>query len=145
MFRQLTAAASLLMLTACMTASGGGAAPTSIKDDMAKVVQPSADILFDIGGKVDPNFDPKPVSAADWKKALDAAKAMKNSADFLLKPANMKDQGDWKTAATQFQTLTAAAVAGATAKDGKAFSAAANDLGDNCTTCHRKYKNQRPG
>ena len=143
MLRRLAAAAVLVLLTACMTDGGAPAAKTSVKEDMAKVVQPAADTLFAIVSKVDPNFDPKPIGSAEWKKALDAAKAMKASADFLLQPENMKDQDAWKTAATQMQTLSAAAVAGAQAKDGKAFSSAANDLGDNCTACHSKYKNQR--
>ncbi len=147
MLRQTVLAASLLLLTACMTTGGGGGGGTkaTVKEQMAKVTQPAADILFPLGSKVDPNFDPMPMSADEWTKALKAAQDLKASADMMLKPQFMKDQGDWKAAATQMQTLAAAAVAGAQAKDGKKFSSAANDLGDNCTTCHRKYKNQNVG
>ena len=144
MLRQTAIAACLVLLVACAT-TGGGASKLSVKDQMAKGTQPAADILFPLGSKVDPNFDPMPLSAAEWKKAGDAAKDLKASADLLLRSENMKDQGDWKNAATQMQTLASAAIAGATARDGKAFSSAVNDLGDNCTTCHRKYKNQTVG
>lgn len=143
MLRQTAFLATVLLLTACVSAGGGGGGgKKTIKEQMKSVTQPAADTLFPLGSKVDPNFDPMPLSDAEWKKALDAAKDLKASADMMLLPANLKDQGDFKTAATQMQTLAAQAIAGAQAKDGKKFSSAANDLGDNCTTCHRKYKNQ---
>ena len=84
MLRQTAIAACLVLLVACAT-TGGGASKLSVKDQMAKVTQPAADILFPLGSKVDPNFDPMPLSAAEWKKAGDAAKDLKASADLLLR------------------------------------------------------------
>ncbi len=145
MLRQTLVAASLLMLAACASTSGGGGGAPSVKDQMAKTVQPGADVLFAVGGQVDPGNGPgaKPTDADGWKKAGDSAKAMKQVADFMI--AHPVDQGDWLTAAKQMSTLTDSAAKAANAKDGAKLSQAANDLGDNCTACHSKYKNQHVG
>ena len=142
MLRRFVTAMALCSLAACATGGGGGASSMSVKDQMAKIVQPGADVLFAVGGQVDPGNGPgaKPTDADGWKKAGDAAKNMKQVADYMV--AHPVDQGTWLTAAKQMSTLSDAAAKAANAKDGAKLSQAANDLGDNCTTCHSKYKNQ---
>ena len=143
MLRWPALATALCLVTACATA-GGSVAKGPIKEQMKVIVQPSADTLFAVGGAVDPANGPDApkVEASKWTDAGKAAEAIKSSGASMLLPANLKDQGAWKTAATQMRDHADAALKAAQAKDGAKLSQAANDLGDDCTACHSKYKNQ---
>ena len=115
----------------------------SIKDEMKTVVDPASNVVFAVGGEADPANDPKPhLTDARWAEAAAAAQKLKVVAATLAEPGRAKDQGVWLTDARSMGDIADAALKAARAKDGAALSAAANNLGDSCTTCHTKYKPQ---
>ena len=135
--------APLALVLGLSLAGAALAAEMSVKDEMKTVVEPGANAIFAVGGDVDPANGPDAakVPAARWDEALKAAKALKGvAAD--LNGAQKKPGEDWTKAAADFARLAADAETAATKKDGAGLSKAANDLGDTCTACHSKYKQQ---
>ena len=137
--------ALILSLTLGLTLGGAafGAAVMTVKDEMKSIVDPATNIIFAVGGEVDPANGPDTakVPAARWSEALAAAQVLRMSATDLTGP--QKQPGEvWTKSAADFAKLAANAETAATNKDGAAFSAAANGLGDTCTACHSKYKTQ---
>ena len=133
----------LLAAAAAVLATTAFAAGMSVKDEMKQVVDPATNTIFAVGGDVDPANGPDAakVPAARWAEALAAAQKLKASAADLTGP--QKQPGEvWTKSAADFAKLAADAERAAQAKDGAAFSKAANDLGDTCTACHSKYKKQ---
>ena len=133
----------LLAAAAAVLATTAFAAGMSVKDEMKQVVAPATNTIFAVGGDVDPANGPDAakVPAARWAEALAAAQKLKASAADLTGP--QKQPGEvWTKSAADFAKLAADAERAAQAKDGAAFSKAANDLGDTCTACHSKYKKQ---
>ncbi len=133
-------------LTICLLAVasvGLAQSGLSIKDEMKTVVDPASNVVFAVGGEADPANDPKPhLTDARWAEAAAAAEKLKTVAAALAAPGRAKDQGVWLTDAKSMGDIAGAALKAAQAKDGAALSAAANNLGDSCTTCHSKYKPQ---
>lgn len=133
----------LLAVAAGAVATASVAAGMSVKDEMKQVVDPATNTIFAVGGDVDPASGPDAakVPAARWAEALAAAQKLKASAADLIGP--QRQAGDvWTRSAADFAKLAADAEKAAKAKDGAAFSTAANGLGDTCTACHSKYKKQ---
>lgn len=136
----------LSYLAALLSLTLGGAALAAgmtVKEEMKTVVDPATNTIFAVGGDVDPANGPDAakVPAARWAEALAASSKLKASAEHLVGP--QKQPGEiWTKSAADFARLTADAERAAQKKDGAAFSKAANDLGDTCTACHSKYKQQ---
>jgi len=133
-------------LALCLAASLAGpalAAELGVKAEMKTVVDPATNTIFAVGGDVDPANGPDAakVPAARWADALAAARTLKVAATHLSGPQKQPGEA-WAKAAGDFTKLAADAETAALKKDGAAFSAAANGLGDTCTACHSKYKPQ---
>ena len=120
------------------------AAAMSVKAEMKKVVEPASNTLFAVGGDVDPanGDDAKKVPAARWQQALVAAQKLEAVANGLNAKGRAKPGPQWAGFAKQMQDTTGRAVKAAQARDGAALAQAANDLSDNCSACHAKYKPQ---
>jgi cytochrome c556 len=133
----LAAAAALVATTAF--------AADSLKDEMKQVVDPATNTIFAVGGDVDPANGPDAakVPASRWAEALAAAQKLKGPAATLTSTEYKSKGAVWTSSAADFARLAAAAEAAAKKKDGAAFSKAANDLGDTCTACHSKFKDQK--
>ena len=150
MFRNSTLLAALICSAAAGTlayaaAPAAGPKPMpAVKAEMKKIVDPASTLLFAVGGDVDPANGPdlKPQPASRWKAAGDAAGKLAAAGEWLRKPGNGVTNADWIKAATEMTTLATAARKAARAHDGAKLSQAANDLSDNCTTCHKVYKPQ---
>ena len=133
----------LALILSLSLAGAALAAGMTVKDEMKTVVDPATNTIFAVGGDVDPANGPDAakVPAARWAEALAASQKLKASAADLTGP--QKQPGDvWTKSAADFAKLADDAVKAAGKKDGAAFSAAANGLGDTCTACHSKYKKQ---
>ena len=132
------------VLAAALAVSAAAyAAGPSVKAEMKQLVDPATNVVFAVGGEVDPANGPDAakVPAARWSEALAAANKLKVAAVHLT--GYQKQPGKvWPPSAADFKRLAAAAEAAARKHDGAAFSKAANDLGDTCTACHAKYKKQ---
>jgi hypothetical protein len=129
------AAASALVL---------GAAGPTVKDEMKSVVDPTSNVIFAVGGEVDPSNGPDAakVGPERWQAAADAAAKLKAVGTALLAPDQARPGEAWTKAAEQLRDLAATVESAARAKDGAKLSGAANDLGDTCSACHSKYKTQ---
>jgi cytochrome c556 len=123
------------------------AASPSVKESMKSVVEPTTNVLFAVGGEVDPANGPDAakVSDARWQEAAVAAGKLKFAAAALLQPDQAKPGADWTMSAKQLGDLADTAEKAAKAKDGAKLADTANALGDNCTACHSKYKPQAGG
>jgi cytochrome c556 len=132
-----------LALLSVSLAGAAVAAGVTVKYEMTAVVDPAANTIFAVGGEVDPDSGPDAakVTAARWQDALKAAQALKVVAADLLGPQK-RPGDDWTKDATDFAKLAVDAEQAALKKDGAGLSAAANGLGDTCTTCHSKFKDQ---
>jgi hypothetical protein len=137
----------MLALTACLAAIGVAAADgASIKTEMSSVIDPSSTLIFTIGGEVDPaNAPGAPTTPERWAQAADAAGKLKDEANWLMLKGQAKDHGFWMSDAKLLRGAAAAAERAAIAHNAGDFSAAANNLGDTCTTCHSRYKPQTAG
>ena len=133
----------LLAAVAASALALAAAGPT-VKDEMKSVVEPTTNVLFAVGGQVDPGNGPDAakVGPERWKQAADAAARLKTVATALLAPDQAKPGDEWAKDAKQLHDLAEAAEAAATAKDGAKLADTANALGDSCTACHSKYKPQ---
>jgi cytochrome c556 len=101
------------------------AARLSVKVEMKQVVEPASNTVFNIGGQVDPaNGADAKATPAEWTSAATAARKLAAVA------AALNEKGRAKAAKA------------AAAHDGAGLSKAANDLSDNCSACHAKYKPQ---
>lgn len=144
----MTPARTLLVLTAAaaLAAASAHAAPeaktAAVKAQMKTVVGPASDTLFAIGGEVDPGNGPDAakVPAARWDEAASVAAKLRAAAAALQTPELSYDAGVWTASAQKMETVSAAALKAARARDGAGLSQAANDLGDVCTACHTPYK-----
>lgn len=134
-----------LLLSVSLTGAALAAGVT-LQYEMKTVTEPAANTIFAVGGEVDPDSGPDAakVPAARWQDALKAAQALKIVAADMLGPQK-KPGDDWTKAATDFAKLAVQAEQAAKTKDGAGFSAAANGLGDTCTACHSKFKDQTGG
>ena len=139
---RLSPALAILALLAVCTA--GEAAALSVKAEMKQVVEPASNTLFGVGGEVDPANGPdaSKVAASRWKEGAAAAASLKTIAAGLTDPTRAKPGPEWAGFAAQMADLSDKAMKAALAKDGAAFSQAANDLSDTCSACHAKYKPQ---
>jgi cytochrome c556 len=154
MMRMSSPAALVVALTvcliACAAAGGAGAAgegASLIRDQMKTVVDPNSNLIFAVGGEVDPANGPSqtPTTDARWSQAVDAAAQLKAVARTLQRRGVAIDRGLWMSDAKLLGATAAAAERAAVARNGMDFAAAANTLGDVCTNCHARYKPQTAG
>lgn len=134
---------SCALILSLSLAGAALAADMTVKTEMKEVVDPATNIIFAVGGEVDPSNGPDAakVTAARWAEALKASKALKVAAGHLSGPQKQPGEA-WTKSAADFARLAGDAEKAALQKDGAGFSKAANDLGDTCTACHSKYKDQ---
>jgi cytochrome c556 len=119
------------------------AARPSVKVEMKRVVEPASNTVFNIGGQVDPANGPDAkATAAEWKSAETAARKLAAVAAGLSQKGRAKAGKEWPGFVKDMADLSARAAKAAAAHDGAGLSKAANDLSDNCSACHAKYKPQ---
>lgn len=136
----------MLMAGLAAAASAALAADSgAVQREMKFVVDPASNLLFAIGGQVDPANGPAatPVTAVRWREAGQAAGKIKRVAAEMQTPAQIRPGREWMTDSTRMADLSEAAERAARAKDRARLAQAANDLGDVCTTCHAKYRPSR--
>jgi cytochrome c556 len=112
----------------------------TMKQLMLDLIHPSSnDILLVIyrGG---------PKDEKDWAAVRRGAVTLAESANMLMMPGRVRDQGNWRTDAKLLADAGAAAYKAAQAKDANALAAVAEPLDVSCTTCHKHYRpNVFPG
>lgn len=134
----IVAAAGLLV------AVSATAAALTVKAEMKQVVEPASNILFAVGGDVDPANGPDAakVPALRWQEAAAAAGKLKAVAAGLSAKGRAQPGPEWAKFVKDFAEQSDVALRAANAKDGAGLAAAANNLSDNCSACHAKFKPQ---
>ena len=132
---------ALLALTAALVSTAALAADIGVKQEMKEVVDAASNILFAVGGDVDPANGPDAakVPAARWAEGLRAAQTLMAVGAHLQGPQSQPGR-EWTSSAADFAKYVAAAEKAAQTRDGAGFSTAANALADTCTACHTKWK-----
>ena len=131
-------------LSVLSLASAAFAAQLSVKAEMKRVVEPASNVVFGVGGDVDPANGPDAlkVPAARWDEAAKSAKALEAVAVGLNAKGRTKPGADWAHFVKDMSAESDRALKAALAKDGAGLSAAANDISDTCSACHAKFKPQ---
>lgn len=130
---------AILAITAALCANYGLAAPTpaatpaSIKDLMAKIVEPASNAVFYVSRQPPENED-------QWKALQGQALILSEIATTLMTPARAKDKQQWLHDAKLLRDAGNAAYAAANAKNVAALEELNDQLYTACTTCHEHYQ-----
>ena len=146
-----------------------GRAPSSGPDGrlaqvMRGILFPNSNLVFDVQQN-DPGAPPKksegPASGAGasttyaniytgWQVVENAAIAMQEAVDFILKPGRLCQNGkpvplqraDFRKAAAGLRTVSKSILMAAREKNKEKVSDLANDLADACAACHEIYRDK---
>jgi hypothetical protein len=140
MNKAMFAAAGALLLTAC----GQDAEPEqSVKDLMAKEVQPTAKIYWDSVQFISDDtgdHDIFPQTEADWKKTKDAASKLGELAELLKTPGYTEGRNeDWTTFANSLGDVAELAEEAADARDTDKIFEVGGTMYNVCSACHQAY------
>lgn len=131
-----------------LMASCGGPVPppfrlnADVKQLMAAVIDPNADIVWASVGTVDtPGFTEHifPSNNADWDAVKNAAWVLNESANSLMIGNRPKDTTDWMKFSQEMSETSLRAVRAAEARDADGVFTAGGDIYQACTNCHAKY------
>jgi cytochrome c556 len=141
MFRKSVLLAVAGVLAICSVAEAAG---LSMKAEMKQVVEPLSNTLFAVGGEADPANGPDAPKVTDkrWEEAADAADVMTRVAERIGDEDHAKPGPEWAAMAQQMHDISERALKAAMNRDGAGLAQAANDLSDNCSACHAKFKPQ---
>ena len=144
--------AGLLFLAAC----GGAPAPppyhpvADLKQLMASVVEPAADVYWDaVGSIVDAKgvLEFSPQSSEEWDGARNSAYVIAESGNLLMMSPRAKDAGEWMTLSRALVDVGQKAIRAAESRDKSGVFDVGAEVYDACTNCHAKYAVElaRPG
>ena len=106
----------------------------TMKQLMLDMIYPASnDILLLIyrGGPKDEN---------EWAAARRDAMNLAESANLLMMPGRVREQGDWMTHVKMLADVGTAAYKAAEEKNVQALTAVAAPLDASCTSCHKQYR-----
>jgi len=133
---------SVLFAVAC------GAAPpplrlhADVKQIMAAIVDPAADVVWGAVGTIDTiegTAQIRPRDEGEWTETAHAAWVVAEAANALMIGNRPKDTGDWMTFAQELADNSLKAARAAEAHDADALFTAGGDMYLACTACHAKY------
>jgi hypothetical protein len=114
----------------------------TVKDVMASIVDPSADVIWDATGTIiTPAGTEERVPKDDkaWRAVHDAALTLAESGNLLLIAGRAKDRAAWTNMAQGLIKVSVTALHAADAKDPKALADAGEAINTACETCHSVY------
>jgi hypothetical protein len=113
-----------------------------VKQLMATVVEPAADVYWDaVGTVIDQKgtIEIEPQSVEEWDAVRNAAYVVAESGNLLMMPSRAKDAGDWMTMSQQLIDAGQRAIKAAEARNKTAVFDVGAEVYDACTNCHAKY------
>jgi hypothetical protein len=130
-----------------MVSCGGPAPPplklhADVKQIMAAVVDPSADVVWDSVGTIvtaEGTEEIRPRDDEEWTEVAQAAWVLTESANSLMIGNRPKDTAEWMRLAQEMSDVSLKAARAAEAHDADALFAAGGDIYLACTACHEKY------
>ena len=140
MNKAIIAVAAALMVTAC----GEDAEPEqTVKDLMAKEVQPTAKIYWDSVQFISDetgDHDVFPKTDADWKRTKDAAIRISDLAELLKTPGYAEGRNeDWTTFANSLGDVARMAEQAAEDRDTDKIFEVGGTMYNVCSACHQVY------
>jgi hypothetical protein len=141
--RATLAIAAVVLLSSC----AGPAPPplrlhADLKQLMASVVDPAADVVWESVGTIDTpegTEEIRPRSDEEWARVAQAAWVLTESANSLMIGNRPKDTGEWMRFAQEFSDVGLRAARAAEARDAEALFTAGSDVYLACTACHTQY------
>lgn len=148
--RGVTRTLSLACLAGGVLALGscGGPAPpplrlhADVKQIMAAVVDPAADVVWESVGTIDTlegTEHIRPRDDEEWTETAHAAWVVTEAANALMIGNRPKDTGDWMRFAQDLADQGLKAARAAEAHDAETLFTAGGDMYLACTACHSKY------
>lgn len=140
--------ATLLLVVGIVLTSCGGPAPpplrlhADVKQLMAAVVDPAADVVWEAVGTIDTadgTEEIRPRDDEEWDHVAQAAWVLTESANSLMVGNRPKDTTDWMRFAQEFSDISLKAARAAEARDAEALFTAGSDIYLACTACHSQY------
>ena len=113
-----------------------------VKELMAAVLEPAADVYWDAVGTIDDKSGSKeirPSSAQEWETVRRSALVVAEAGNLLMMPTRARDDGEWMTFSRAMIDAATRAVAAAAAKNATAVFDAGAEVYDTCTRCHATY------
>lgn len=142
-----TVTALAVLGACCLTACGGPAPPpirlhADVKQIMASVVDPAADVVWESVGYIDTSAGTEELVPRDddeWTLVAQAAWTLTESANSLMIGNRPKDTDDWMRFAQDLSDVSLRAARAAEARDTEALFTAGSDVYLACTACHNRY------
>jgi cytochrome c553 len=136
-----------ILLWVVLVSCGGPAPPplklhADVKQIMAAVVDPSADVVWDSVGTivtVEGTEEIRPRDSEEWTQVAQAAWVLTESANSLMIGNRPKDTSDWMRFAQEMADASVKAARAAESHDADALFTAGGDIYLACTACHEKY------
>lgn len=113
-----------------------------VKQLMASVIEPAAEVYWDaVGSVVDANgtVEIEPKTDEEWGAVRNSAYVIAESGNLLMMSSRAKDQADWITLSQALVDVGQRAIRAAEAKDKTAVFDVGAEVYDTCVACHAKY------
>lgn len=143
-----TRRALFVLMPTLLTISCGGPAPpplrlhADVKQLMASVIDPNADIVWDSVGTIitaDGVEEIRPRDDEEWAQVAQSAWVVTEAANSLMIGNRPKDTADWMRFAQELSDTGLRAVRAAETHDAEALFTAGGDIYLACTACHAEY------
>jgi hypothetical protein len=142
-----TAGTFAVLAASTLVGCGGPAPPplrlhADVKQIMASVVDPSADVVWESVGTIvtaEGTEEIKPRDAEEWTQVAQAAWVLTESANSLMIGNRPKDTSDWMRLAQELSDVSVKAARAAESHDAELLFTTGSDIYLACTACHEKY------
>lgn len=118
------------------------AAVADMRQLMASVVEPAAELYWDAVGSVDDSTGTTaifPRSPDEWDIVRNSAYVVAESGNLLMMAPRALDQGEWMTLSRAMLDAGQRAIKAAEARDTSAVFNVGAELYETCTNCHARY------
>ena len=122
-------------------------AVADMRQHMASVVEPAAEVYWDAVGSVEDStglteFAPR--SSGEWELVRNSAYVVAESGNLLMMAPRARDQAEWMALSLAMIEAGRRAIKAAEARDTAAVFDAGAELYATCTSCHARYSIGQP-
>jgi hypothetical protein len=114
----------------------------SVKDLMANVMEPAADVIWGSVGTImtqEGTFEKAPASDDEWNQVKASAITLVETGNLLLIPARSGGDAEWVKLAQAMIAQSKRAIKAADDRDKEATFNIGADIYDSCTNCHKRF------
>ena len=115
---------------------------TSVKDLMANLVDPTADIVWDSVGTIstaEGTFEKAPATNDEWDDVKAGAMTLVEIGNLLMLPARSGNNDEWIQRAKDLITQSQRAIKAAEAHDKEGVFNIGADIYETCVNCHKRF------